>query len=76
MVFGYKLYDVQQSKYFADDLIFSSLEDVRDQLISFHSVDCDGGELEKMTLDEIADVYGWEIHSAQLGAENVKSNPF
>jgi len=64
----YKLYDNQRNEYKTDYkynvIIYEGLEEVKNDLISFHSID-NGGltekEFESLTLDQIVDLFGWEI---------------
>lgn len=58
----YKIYCKQRGTYFADEATFDTLDDVRDQLISYHSIDCDEESLEEQNLAEIASGFEWEIH--------------
>ena len=47
---------------FADGVKFNTKEEVREQLISYHSNDCeDIGILENMTLNEVLDYGEWDI---------------
>lgn len=58
----YKIIDKQCGGYFAGGAEFATEDEVRDQLVSYHSIDCDeDGALEKMNLDEILDLGEWEI---------------
>lgn len=59
----YQIEDKQiPGRLFADGAIFTTKEEVRKQLISFHSNDTDEPErIEKMTLEEILDYGEWEL---------------
>lgn len=59
---NYKLWCRQNQQYFGDDVTFSSLEQVRDQLIDFHAIDCEITDLKKCTLGDICDFADWEVH--------------
>lgn len=62
----YRILDRQiAGRYFADGDKFETKEDVREQLISFHSIDCEEDSLNKMTLDEILDFGEWELEEAK-----------
>ena len=58
----YKIYCKQRSgHYFADGAKFNSLNEVREQLISYHSIDCDENSLRNQSLADIANGNEWEI---------------
>lgn len=61
----YKIYCLQRGTYFADGVTFRSLKDVRDQLISYHSIDCDEDSLNEQSLADIVDGFEWEVHDEQ-----------
>ena len=62
----YKILCLQRKgHYFADGEKFDSLEDVRNQLISYHSVDCDEDSLNSQSLAEIASGFEWEIQDEE-----------
>ena len=58
----YKIWCNQMSQYFANGATFDSLDQCRDQLISYHSLDCDKESLENQTLQEILSGFEWDIH--------------
>lgn len=58
----YKIWCTQRNQYFADGVEFKSLEDVRGQLISYHSVDCNEDSLNKQSLFDIINGFEWEVH--------------
>lgn len=58
----YKILCLQRGgHYFADGELFESLEAVRKQLVSYHSIDCDKDSLETQSLADIASGFEWEI---------------
>ena len=61
----YKLWCRQREIYSHNELIFNDLEEIREILIDYHSVDCDVYTLTKMTLNELLDCYDWEVHNAK-----------
>ena len=58
----YKIWCKQNGRYFADGAEFHSLEEVREQLISYHSIDCDEDSLKTQSLADIVDGFEWEVH--------------
>ena len=58
----YKIWCLQRQQYFADGAEFDSLEDVRDQLIDYHSIDCDEESLHEQSLADILSGFEWEVH--------------
>jgi len=52
---GYKIIE------FANGVIFKSKKEVREQLISYHSNDCNEESLKKMSLNELLDFGEWEL---------------
>jgi hypothetical protein len=58
----YMIWCKQRHQYFADGAIFESLEEIRDQLVDYHSIDCNEESLKKQSLDDIANGFEWEIH--------------
>ena len=57
----YKIYDTQNGSYSFINSGFDSLEEVREQLISYHSNDCDEDSLREQTLLDIASGFEWDI---------------
>jgi len=61
----YQILDNQiHGRLFADGETFDTKDDILDQLIDYHSNDCDEEDIEtlqKMTLEEILDYGDWEI---------------
>lgn len=59
----YKIIDRQiAGREFADGATFSTPEEVRAQLVSYHSIDStDPEQLERMTLEEVCAYGEWEI---------------
>jgi len=60
----FKIFCSRRSCYFGDDSVFNSLEEIKEQLISYHSNDWeeDIKTLENMSLKTILSVFEWEIH--------------
>ena len=56
----YKLIDKQGAGCFLK-VVFDSKEQIRKQLISFHSADCDEDSLKRMSLNELLDFGEWSI---------------
>lgn len=55
----YKIKDTQQTgEYFANGVTFKTLKEIKNQLVSYH-YDVEG--IEKMSLNDILEVGGWEI---------------
>ena len=72
---GYKLFCLQNEKWFAGDSrkespCFETFEDILDQLISYHQ---DVEKIDKMELWEICETFDWEIRNAQT-LERVEPN--
>jgi len=61
----YKIFCKQNNQYFADETIFDTLKDCRDQLIDFHSHDCNEDSLKTQSLSDICNSFEWEIHDLQ-----------
>jgi len=72
----YKIWCKQRNIYFgswsidegykADGALFESLDECKDQLISYHSVDCDEDEdLSEYSLDDLCSSFEWEIHDEE-----------
>ncbi len=60
----YRLRDLQfECRYFGGDdgVVFDSKDEIREQLIDYHSYDCNEDSLKKMTLDELLDFGEWRI---------------
>lgn len=67
----YRLKDLQfDCRYFGGDerTIFTSKDDIRESLISYHSSDCDEDSLKGMDLDELLDFGEWEVE--ELGGSD------
>ena len=58
----YKIWCKQRNQYFADGAEFESLEGVREQLIDYHSNDCDEESLNAQSLADILSGFEWEVH--------------
>ena len=58
----YKIWCNQRNQYFADDTIFTSLESIHEQLIDYHSSDCNEESLKEQSLEDILSGFEWEIH--------------
>ena len=61
----YKLWCKQRNQYFADDAEFNSLEEIHEQLIDYHSIDCDENSLRSQSFDDILSGFEWEVHDLQ-----------
>lgn len=59
----YKIYDLQLGRYFGDGATFTSRNECRDQLRSYHSADVENAE--NMSLNDLLDVGSWEIHKVR-----------
>ena len=64
---GYAIYCTQRGIYFPADEKdkFNSFKEIKEQLISYHSIDVDKKDIEKMktwTAHQIAYMFDWEIH--------------
>ena len=64
----YKLFDEQRQEYKTDynynHIIYDDLEEVKNDLLSFHSVDYGGlkeEEFNKLTLNNMLDLFGWRL---------------
>lgn len=69
----YMIWCNQRSQYFADGSKFESLEDIRQQLISYHSVDQDEETpLEDMNLSYLLEAFEWEVHDTEGNIIEVK----
>jgi len=61
----YKLWCGQRGQPFADNPSFNTLEEVKEQLMSYHEIDMEEEDLEilkKMSLGEILTTMEWEVH--------------
>lgn len=61
----YLLYCLQRGSYFADNTQFDSLDEIREQLIDYHSYDCDEDSLNEQSLADLVSGFEWEIHTEQ-----------
>ena len=66
----YKLFDKQRQEYKTDcnynDINYDNLEEVKNDLLNFHSVDYGGLEEEEfneLTLSGILMLFDWEVHN-------------
>ena len=59
----YRLWCNQRNQYFADGSTFETLEEIREQLIAYHSVDCNEESLKKQTIYDLIGGFEWEIHN-------------
>ena len=66
----YKLFDQQRQEYKKDynynDINYDNLEEVKNDLLNFHSVDYGGLEEEEfneLTLSSILMLFDWEVHN-------------
>jgi hypothetical protein len=57
----YKIIDTQFPRYFADGATFKNRKEVREQLISYHSIDVDPKWLCSMNLDTLMSEFQWEL---------------
>jgi hypothetical protein len=61
----YQIEDLQiAGRLFADGAEFKTLDEVRDQLIDYHLIDCEEDDeevLKSMTLAEICELNGWAV---------------
>ena len=64
----YKLFDQQRQEYRTDfdhnDMVYSDLEEIENDLYSFHSIDYGGLEEEEfkgLKFDEMLELFGWEV---------------
>jgi len=69
----FKIIDKQiAGREFADGAVFETKEDVRSQLINYHSIDTEPEDmplLEKMTVEEILDFGDWELKDISHNTE-------
>lgn len=62
----YKIHDKQTGGYFAGGAEFDTLEDMRLQLISYHSVDWTGeNDIDTMSLLDIVEYGEWSIEDTE-----------
>lgn len=61
----YKIWCNQRHQYFADGAEFDSLEEIREQLIDYHSYDCNEESLEEQSLYDICNGFEWEVHDLE-----------
>jgi len=64
---GYAIYCTQRNIYFSADekSKFNSLKEIKEQLLSYHSIDIDKEDINKIknwSAFEIANQFDWEIH--------------
>lgn len=60
-----KIWDCQLYKYMFDEELFESEEKIKNQLVNFHSVDCNEKSLRKMSLAELLEFGEWELHDSK-----------
>ena len=68
----YKIFDIQRGCYFANGEEFNTLKKVAEQLIDFHSIDCDMKAEKKLLkegkikecIDEL-EMFEWEIQEVE-----------
>ena len=59
----YKIWDLQNGGYKSGGAVFDSLEDVRENLISYHSIDWGGeDDIDDMSLVDMLEYGEWAIH--------------
>jgi len=68
----YKIFCSQRGTYFADGEKFDTLHEVRDQLISYHSIDNDEDSLNSQNLADIVDGFEWEVHDLKGNVIDLK----
>lgn len=56
----FKIYDKQCLNYLSG--IYDSKDECRKRLISYHNQDVEGQYLNKLTLNDLCEEFGWEIH--------------
>jgi len=68
----YKLWCTQRQEYKTNfnynDMIYDDLKEVESALYDFHSIDYGGLEEEEfnnLKLNEMLDIFGWEVHNAK-----------
>ena len=64
----YKIRDLQfedEERYFADGETFKTKEEIREQLVSYHSQDCNKASLKRMSIDEILEFGEWELEEVK-----------
>ena len=71
---GYAIYCTQRGIYFPanEKSKFNSLKEIKEQLISYHSIDTDEEDMKKIkswTPHEIANQFEWEIHDYKTEEE-------
>lgn len=59
-----KIWDCQAQKYFSEGKVFKTKEKIKEQLINFHSIDCDENFLKQMKLSELLEFGSWELHNS------------
>lgn len=57
----YKIRDLQIDRYLADGSLFKSLDECKEHLINYHSIDQDIKSLKIMSLSELCELYLWRI---------------
>jgi len=74
----YKLFDQQRQEYKTDydynDMVYDDLEEVKNDLCNYHSIDYGGLEEEEfnqLSLNGMLELFDWEIH-----AMNNNQSPF
>ena len=71
---GYAIYCTQRNIYFPADekSKFNSLKEIKEQLLSYHSIDIDKEDINKIkkwSAFEIANQFDWEIHDYKTEEE-------
>ena len=72
----YQIWCRQRNQYFADGCEFKTLDEIREQLISYHKDDMeldDQNRLYRMDLFEIIEIFEWEIHDDKGNIINVEN---
>ncbi len=58
----YRIWCCQRNQYFADGVTFDNLNEIKEQLIDYHSPDSEEN-LQKLSLSDILGIFEWEIHT-------------
>lgn len=70
----YKIWCKQRDQYFAEGAEFDTLGEVRDQLIDYHSIDCDEDSLHEQSLADIISGFEWEVHDSDGNLVEIDRN--
>lgn len=76
MVNKYKIWCCQREQYFSEESEFESLEDIKEQLISYHEGDVEEEFINKASLSDILEAFCWDVHDLEGNTIIIKGDGF